>query len=749
MLPYIDPDTDIITAGRIYTNAGLYLLPIVADTKDPGSIAGTGWPVQSTCAPDELAGWIANTDADGIALHAGRSGLVIFDVDNPDNVPDELWAAFDQCQAPYQATRTDVPGKGHYVFRQPAGRRIGNGLGKLPTGWGEIRGENGVIVLSPTGHNAENGRYEWLHTGDIPELPAEIADLLRDADPASQDLTDPELREGYERLATEDHDGQRGIEVEKLTAQALRDIDEHTKSWHETCNKVQLNLLRRGEQGDPGVQSALAEIEKEFVEAARADPKRRGDPAAEWRRGLKGAVHKVVRAGRAVPATLPDDFGKTDLPLTEEQGEAPVPASAEETGERTPTATLFEQEVAVKVREGRVRREAERQLKQQDRGELAPVVPLGDFLAVEDADVQYRIDRLLPVGGRAILSAPYKSGKSTLIANLLRSLADGDPFLGGFEPEQPDGRIVLFDDELDERMLRRWLREQGITNTERIQVVSLRGRVSSFDVLDERTRSEWAAALKAADASLVVLDCLRPVLDSLGLSEDKDAGRFLVHFDELLAESGVAEAIVVHHAGHSGERSRGDSRLRDWPDVEWRLVRERADDEEVCSPDARRYFSAFGRDVDVPEGLLTFDSTARRLTLAGGSRKETRADTAIPDLMELLDASPNGISSRQIEFALNHPQKVVREAVKRVVQTGAARVEKGPRNAHLYFSSSVRQSSSPVRQRGQSEFVSSSKGDELNSEVEPTTSATPKFDELDDRRGRSHTTSGLPSEQPF
>jgi hypothetical protein len=64
--------------------------------------------------------------------------------------------------------------------------------------------------------------------------------------------------------------------------------------------------------------------------------------------------------------------------------------------------------------------------------------------------------------------------------------------------------------------------------------------------------------------------------------------------------------------GHANERARGDSRLRDWPDVEWRLVR-RDDD-----PASARFITAYGRDVDVPESQLIYDHGTRHLTIEDG-----------------------------------------------------------------------------------------------------------------------------------
>ena len=120
--------------------------------------------------------------------------------------------------------------------------------------------------------------------------------------------------------------------------------------------------------------------------------------------------------------------------------------------------------------------------------ERPALVPLRDFLAVEDGETAYRVDRVWPIGGRVLLSAPHKVGKSTLIGNLVRALVDGVRFLDEFDVEQTRS-LVLIDDELDERTLRRCLREQGIVNVDAVRLVALRGRVSTFDLLDDETRS--------------------------------------------------------------------------------------------------------------------------------------------------------------------------------------------------------------------------------------------------------------------
>jgi hypothetical protein len=63
--------------------------------------------------------------------------------------------------------------------------------------------------------------------------------------------------------------------------------------------------------------------------------------------------------------------------------------------------------------------------------------------------------------------------------------------------------------------------------------------VGSFNRLDDRRRHEWATRLVELGCDHLVLGCLRPVLDAIGLDEHHDAGRFLVACDALLEKAGV------------------------------------------------------------------------------------------------------------------------------------------------------------------------------------------------------------------
>ncbi|PWD42218.1 hypothetical protein ACN93_15095 [Gordonia paraffinivorans] len=239
------------------------------------------------------------------------------------------------------------------------------------------------------------------------------------------------------------------------------------------------------------------------------------------------------------------------------------------------------------------------------RGEIPAPVTLTDLLAEPDEAIDYSIDGLLPVGARSVVVAPRKVGKTTWIGNLCRAHADQVPFLGTFATRART--VAVIDVEMSRQQTRRWLRDQDIKNTDAVRLIPLRGKAATFNILDDATRAEWAEIL--CGVGVVVLDCLRPILDALGLNEHTDAGKFLVAFDALLAECGASEAVVVHHAGHGENRARGDSRIEDWPDVICYLGTE--DKKDLA---AERTFAAIGRDVEVLKGVLEYDAETRHLT---------------------------------------------------------------------------------------------------------------------------------------
>jgi hypothetical protein len=106
---------------------------------------------------------------------------------------------------------------------------------------------------------------------------------------------------------------------------------------------------------------------------------------------------------------------------------------------------LFEEAVKREVETLRIREAARREFARQQRDEAAfpELLTLEQRLALPREEIRHRIEGWFPVNARIILAAQFKAGKTTLVGNLVRSLADGRRFLGTAEVTPPEGTIVV------------------------------------------------------------------------------------------------------------------------------------------------------------------------------------------------------------------------------------------------------------------------------------------------------------------
>lgn len=230
-------------------------------------------------------------------------------------------------------------------------------------------------------------------------------------------------------------------------------------------------------------------------------------------------------------------------------------------------------------------------------------------------------------------------------------------------------KVALLDAELPLQTLQEWLRDQAIENGENVLPISLRGREAAFNILDPATRARWAEVLGGFGVEVLILDCLSPMLTAFGLDEDGAARPFLDALGVLCEEAGIGNALVVHHMGHGSKRARGDSRIQDWPDANWK--QHRSNDRQDDSP---RVFSAFGRDVSVRESRLDFDEHTRKTTIAvaTGSRKDVKVAAAVDEVVAYVAENP-GLSVRKIQDGLKgsgHSRDHIRAAIDQAKDDG-------------------------------------------------------------------------------
>jgi hypothetical protein len=138
-----------------------------------------------------------------------------------------------------------------------------------------------------------------------------------------------------------------------------------------------------------------------------------------------------------------------------------------------------------------------------------------------------RVEGLIPWEAGTELVAQRKTGKTTLLLNLARSLFTGEEFLGKFGVRPIDGEIAFLNFEVSGAQLARWATDVGIS-PDQFYIVNLRGRRNPF------SNTETGNAF--------------------GLDQFARA------------EVGARDVVLSAHAGWNGERTRGASALEDWAD---------------------------------------------------------------------------------------------------------------------------------------------------------------------------------------
>lgn len=267
-------------------------------------------------------------------------------------------------------------------------------------------------------------------------------------------------------------------------------------------------------------------------------------------------------------------------------------------------------------------------------------------IALPDDETHWRLHSLLGVGHNAVIVAGRKVGKTTVINNLIRSYVDGEPFLNRFAVTPADAGIAVFNYEVDEQQYRRWVREVGIINTDRVFVLHLRGR--TLPLRDTRVRAWVVTWLRERGVGLWLLDPYsRAYVGSVDNGNDEaQVGTFLDTLDVIKSEAGVSELVMPVHTPKArvdvgDETAIGSQRLEAWPDSMWYLTR----------MDGLRFLRAEGRDVEFEEEQLTFNPETRRLVLGGWDRVSLRKQNDVRTVVDFVRTSP-GCSQNDIQSAL-------------------------------------------------------------------------------------------------
>ncbi|WP_406817345.1 AAA family ATPase [Mycobacterium sp. M23085] len=325
----------------------------------------------------------------------------------------------------------------------------------------------------------------------------------------------------------------------------------------------------------------------------------------------------------------------------------------------------------------RVREEARRRLVTEKAG---PALPFewGLLSDLEDPDESpFRIDGLLPAGGGMAVVAQRKTGKTTLMLNLARSLITGEPFLGRFDTKPVTGRVAFLNFEVSSGQLGRWAHQTDIP-ADRLFLVNLRGRRNPLQ--QPVDRQLLADKLREHRVEVLIVDPFGRAYTGASQNDPHEVGRWLADLDVFArSEVGATEVILAVHAGWNAERTRGSSAVEDWADSIMTMT--------FGGDQQTRYLRAIGRDVSVDQDQLSYDPVTRLLTTTGsGTRAQVervfKAQALVDPVCQCVDANP-GTSQNAIEKGVRASTTVgfqaadVREAIKIAEEKGRLRREGG------------------------------------------------------------------------
>ena len=609
------PEIDVYqSAARNYFKSGWHPLPLPARAKKPPPDNCTGYDgVDFTLAEIEAEDWTGN-----IATRAPVDVLGI-DVDvyhGGDKTLAKMVADLGPLPPTFISHNGRNDGSGIRWFRVPVGHWVHN----LPGIEIVQRGHRYGMVwpsIHPEGRpyrwhdQAEQADIDYIpEVEDLPELPFEWqAELMSDNAEGEPSSTSPVEGAGVTAFfsAHEQADAPSYVATilqhfrDKVQAGHSRhDTMTHCLIWAMECCAAEIASAR------PTVELLGERWVAAFPEGGRRAELRSGQRVTEFELMVRHAIGKVqakppeffhklhdeIAGPRFVPGVLEPELIEMELPLIDPRTNEPV-AGRLLADVRRQLASIEARDVA--------------RLILVEREFVPPPVPVtvAHLLANPPAVTASRIETILPRGGRAVMVAPRKVGKTTLMVNVVRSLTLGENLFGRWRTDPARCHFLNF--EVTGDQFARWCEEAGVDPG--LLVSNLRGKPNPF--LTARSRRELVSQIKDGGAEVLIVDPYS--VASVGMVEregDNVAIRsWLAMLDELADDAGCGELIVTVHGSFKAldpDAARGGTALEDWPDAIWRLS---ADEDS-----GERFFAAIGRDVEVAADRLTFNPQNRRLS---------------------------------------------------------------------------------------------------------------------------------------
>lgn len=660
------------------------ILPLPAGQKSPPPDGWTGAGAPEPSYADMLE-WAGMWPGANIALRL-PDGIIGIDVDNYQGKCGgrtllTLCERYGPLPETYMSSARDDGVSGIRLYTTPEGLRW---PGQAGADIEIIQRRHRYMVVSDSVH-PDGMVYGWTLNGDVTGIPSPggLAELPRawvDGLTRGESVLDVARLPASGAIVTAWLDslpsGAACPAVARALARAL-DLLRSAGSRHESGLRRSMHLCRLGAEGHLGVVGALHVLRDAWLTAVTGDGSRSGDAAArEWDRMLTGAVSIALDTPGMVPADPCLTPWAGIMPPEAPQGAAEAPAGARaDDGSTIDPGAVRAAMVAAEVERLEIRREAARLL--DTREALAawrepPSWDLPGLLAQPDEPLRYTVESVMPEGSNVLLTAQFKAGKTTMVSHLAACLADGGKFLGAFPVMAGEGRIALWNYEVGAAQYATWLRRLSVRDSNKIVGINLRGFTLPLIV---PALEDWAVKwLSEREVTHWIIDPWGRAIVGTDENSNSEVGRWLDTLDNIKERAGVANLILPTHTGRGeqeqgAERARGATRIDDWADVRWILTVQ----------DGDRFFRAHGRDVDVPEGRLSFDPLMGSLVFDDGSQRapategkrsrRSREGNLYDEIIVAVGLNP-GLSARALARVIGRRGEAVRTGLALLSQQG-------------------------------------------------------------------------------
>lgn len=253
-------------------------------------------------------------------------------------------------------------------------------------------------------------------------------------------------------------------------------------------------------------------------------------------------------------------------------------------------------------------------------------ITMAELLSRPSPKTKWIVDGLLPTGGTSLLSAKPRVGKSTLVRNLLVSVARGEPFLGRPTTQTPVAYLCL---EEIESMVKDSFVQLGARPDDPIFV-------HMGDVDPRCAADEVADFIKSHGPGLVVVDTLGKFLPILDFNDYGKVNAMMSAVTSLLRQSPETHLMFLHHSKKSEEGEDnylGSVAFHGNVDVFFRMFK--SGSHHVISARQQRY------GIDLEQTRLDMDPGTTRLSVSGAPSKEEATDARMTmGLIEALKTGP-------------------------------------------------------------------------------------------------------------